>query len=135
VRLLLLLMLLVVGVDPVEEVSVGDMGLLRGGGGRLCSEGELLWPGRVGDCTEVLGTNRPRAAAASIDAALGTILRLLPLLVGFSRRGVEVAPPAPPAARAREGMDMNAVSWGDRIGRTGVGLVDLLRMYEWEVTC
>jgi hypothetical protein len=124
---LLLLWLLTVVEDPLEEVSVGDMGLLRGGGGRLCSEGELLCPGLVGDCTEmeVLGTSRPRAAAASIDAALGTILRLLPLLVGFSKGIVEGA--ATPG-RAREGMDMNALSWGDRMGRTGVGLVDLLRM-------
>jgi hypothetical protein len=124
---LLLLWLLTVVEDPLEEASVGDMGLLRGGGGRLCSEGELLCPGLVGDCTEmeVLGTSRPRAAAASIDAALGTILRLLPLLVGFSKAIVEGA--AAPG-RAREGMDMNTLSWGDRMGRTGVGLVDLLRM-------
>jgi hypothetical protein len=60
---------------------------------------------RVG---ELMLASRGRAAAASIDGALG-VIRLLPCILGW------------------DGIDMKALSCVSRMGRMGVGLVDLLR--------
>lgn len=64
---------------------------------------------RVG---ELMLASRGRAAAASIDGALG-VIRLLPCILGW------------------DGIDMKALSCVSRMGRMGVGLVDLLRAVTW----